>query len=293
MMADKIGASMCASQKQGKRSFSSVVSTPVRTNPSPIRKAQRNEAVNDDSATAEFITSTISEMLDTKLEQLMIRFDSMLTEKINALEMKFEKKIESMKKEIDELKEDYNTSLNHVEQNFTDKIASTWEYAVRNEQYSRKNNVRIFGVEEDPQENLEVKLINLAKEHLQVDIKPEDVEIVHRVGAVRRRADASGNQKPRAIIAKFVSNKTKMKLLTKRRNLKGKRLAITEDMAPDIAKRLKGLKEKPSVESAWFVNGKIRYKLQGDTRVKELRDWGDFLNMNVEQKINNQQSQVT
>ena len=196
--------------------------------------------------------------------------------------MKFEKKIESMKKEIDELKEDYNTSLNHVEQNFTDRIASTWEYAVRNEQYSRKNNVRIFGVEEDPQENLEVKLINLAKEHPQVDIKPEEVEIVHRVGAVRRRADASGNQKPRAIIAKFVSNKTKMKLLTKRRNLKGKRLAITEDMAPDIAKRLKELKEKPSVESAWFVNGKIRYKLQGDTRVKELRDWGDFLNMNVE-----------
>ena len=88
--------------------------------------------------------------------------------------MKFEKKIESMKKEIDELKEDYNTSLNHVEQNFTDRIASTWEYAVRNEQYSRKNNVRIFGVEEDPQEDLEVKLINLAKEHPQVDIKPEE-----------------------------------------------------------------------------------------------------------------------
>ena len=113
-------------------------------------------------------------------------------------------------------------------------------------------------------------------------IKPEEVEIVHRVGAVRRRADASGNQKPRAIIAKFVLNKTKMKLLTKRRNLKGKKLAITEDMAPDIAKRLKKLKEKPSVEITWFVNGKIRYKLQGDTRVKELRDWGDFLNMNVE-----------
>ena len=51
-MADKIGASKGASQKQGKRSFSSVVSTPVRSNPSPIGKAQRNETVNDDLATA-------------------------------------------------------------------------------------------------------------------------------------------------------------------------------------------------------------------------------------------------
>ena len=35
--------------------------------------------------------------------------------------------------------------------------------------------VRIFGVEEDREENLEVKLIKLAKEHQQVDIKPEEV----------------------------------------------------------------------------------------------------------------------
>lgn len=73
-------------------------------------------------------------------------------------------------KEIDDLKDDYNANLNHVEQNFTDTIASTWEYAVRNKQYSRRNNVCIFRLEEDPEDNLEVKLINLAKEHLQVDV---------------------------------------------------------------------------------------------------------------------------
>ena len=74
------------------------MTTPGRANPSLMRKAQRNEAVNDEPASAEFITRTISEMLDTKLEQLIIRIDSMLTEKISALEKKFDKKIESMKK---------------------------------------------------------------------------------------------------------------------------------------------------------------------------------------------------
>ena len=74
-------ASKCALQNQGQQSFSSVVTTPGRANPSPMCKAHRNEAVNHEPASAEFITHTISEMLDTKLEQLIICFDSMLTEK--------------------------------------------------------------------------------------------------------------------------------------------------------------------------------------------------------------------
>ena len=47
-------------------------------------------------------------------------------------------------------------------------------------------------------------------------------------------------------------------------------------MASDIASRLKQLKEKPNVENAWFVNDKVKYKNQGDMRVKELRNWGDL-----------------
>ena len=66
-----------------------------------------------------------------------------------------------------------------------------------------------------------------------------------------------------------------MKLLTKRRNLKVEGIVIVEDITTDITKRLK---DKPNVESRWFVNGKIKYKIKWDSRVKELRDWGDFPN---------------
>ena len=49
--------------------------------------------------------------------------------------------------------------------------------------------------------------------------------------------------------------------LLKRRHLKGKKVVILKDMARDLAKRLKKLKEKHSVDSAWFTNGRINYKL--------------------------------
>ena len=59
-----------------------------------------------------------------------------------------------------------------------------------------------------------------------------------------------------------------MKILLKRKLLKGKRLVISEDMADDIANRLKELKRKRSVESSWFSNGKIKYKRRDDPRFK-------------------------
>ena len=47
-------------------------------------------------------------------------------------------------------------------------------------------------------------------------------------------------------------------------------------MAQDLAKRLKKLKEKHSVDSAWFTNGKIKYKLKDDPRIVELKEWKDL-----------------
>ena len=62
-----------------------------------------------------------------------------------------------------------------------------------------------------------------------------------------------------------------MKILLKRRLLKGKGFVVSEDMADDIAKRFKDLKKKRSVESAWFSNGKLKYKQSGNPMVKERK----------------------
>ena len=141
-------------------------------------------------------------------------------------------------------------------------IDDTWEYAVRNEQYSRKNNT---------QGRTSKKLWSVLRRNISTKISSK---IVHRIGHPKvtdgeRGSSASASDqrsvKPRPVIVKFVSNKMKMRLLRKRRELKGKRMVIQEDMAPDIAKRLKKLKEKGSVESSWFSNGKIKFKLKYDS----------------------------
>ena len=155
-----------------------------------------------------------------------------------------------------------------------------FDYPVRNEQYSRKNNIRLLGLEEQPSENLETKFNNCMQENLGKEVKPEEIEIIHRI-ASRSPADCDDQRstqstKPRAVIIKLVLNKTTMGLLVKRRQLKGKRLVIVEDMTQHLAKRLKAIKEKRSVESAWFTTSEIKYKLKNDTRVMGLKGWIDL-----------------
>ena len=113
-----------------------------------------------------------------------------------------------------QIKEDSNETVNHVEHDLRKDIDSTWECAVWNEQYSRKNNIRLLGLKEEPDENLKDKFISCMQENLGEEVKPEEIEIIHRVG-VRRVTDRNDQRstqipKPRVVIAKLVSNKTKM-----------------------------------------------------------------------------------
>lgn len=129
--------------------------------------------------------SILSKILDTKLEQLAMRLENMMTEKLKEMEAK----LKDIKKEMQELKEDFNDSLNQVENIRREQVNEAWQYAVRNEQYSRKNNIRILGVAEEDHENLENKIIKLGTDYdeLAVDIKKEEIEIAHRVGSVQNR----------------------------------------------------------------------------------------------------------
>ena len=161
-------------------------------------------------------------------------------------------------------------------------IDLTWEYAVCNEQYSWKNNLRILGIDEQEGEDLEGKFISCMRENLG-EVKPEEVEIIHPVGpkkfTVGNAGNSTGDQRsarPRPVIVRLLSNKVKTRLLLKRHQLKGKKVVILEDMAQDLAKRLKKLKGKHSVDSVWFTNGKIKYKLKDDLRIVELKELKDL-----------------
>lgn len=268
-----------------KRTIRDVSSTPGKIGVSPMRKQPKPavEEPNCDLANPSVslkseIMDAFNAVLDSKLDQLAARSECMMTAKIQELEQKF-KNIQS---EVKKLKEEVDDSISHVEYVLKQDNDCVWEYAVKNEQYSRKNNLRIHGLEEEEGENLEQKFVQFIQDNLQEEIQPAEIEIIHRIG--QKKDSTNGDQGSRhdgkrPVIVKLLSNKSKMKILLKRKLLKGKGVVIMEDMADDLAKRLKELKKKKSVESTWFTNGKVKYKQHGDPRVKEIRGWYDLGNI--------------
>ncbi|KAI4463744.1 l1 transposable element-related [Holotrichia oblita] len=75
------------------------------------------------------------------------------------------------------------------------------------EQYSRRNNIRINGIVQEQDENLEEKIISFCEERLNVSVELRDIDRVHRLG----KPDKTSS--PRSIIIKFTNHGCKQKIL--------------------------------------------------------------------------------
>ena len=138
--------------------------------------------------------------------------------------------------------------------------------------------MRVFGITEDVGENVEGKVIEFFKSNLKVDVSSNDIEITHRIGQ-RRHIGSAAEQRPRQIIVKFGNHKTKQKIMMCKSTLRGTDYRIQEDLTPTIYKRLQDLKKCEKVEKCWSIDGKIKFKLYGDSTVHMIRDGLHFYNV--------------
>ena len=116
--------------------------------------------------------------------------------------------ITPLKKQIDDL----SVKLNEVK-----------KHANENEQYSRRCNIHIFGLPELENENCYEVVTEFCKTKLGCDLESCEIDRTHRVGRPRLG-------KQRAIIVKFCSYQSKIKVMKCKRNLKGTSIYVNEDL---------------------------------------------------------------
>ena len=83
------------------------------------------------------------------------------------------------------------------------------------EQYTRRTNVRIYGIAEQPEENTDNLAVDFFKSELNVDVASNDIPVSrsHRVGK-------KSGAKRRPIIVRFTKHNTKVAVMSHRRVLK-------------------------------------------------------------------------
>ena len=166
---------------------------------------------------------------------------------------------------------EYENKLNQLEEEkeqLRDKMVQKTNLLVfqldRQEQYIRRENILIYGVEENKEDNDDGKkvLFKIADEP-EVDLEDDEKQRVHRLGHKRRK-----NENPRPIIARFVTYKKRNEFLTNKRELKNiegrQYVFVCEDLTPLRYKLLQYMQKSCSdtFTSCYTRNGNIKAKLK-------------------------------
>ena len=150
------------------------------------------------------------------------------------------------------------------------------------EQYSRRNCLRIFGVPEADNENTDAIVCRIANSNLGVDLRPDNIDRSHRVR--RRTPPPPGSSKPRAIIVKMTSYRHRQRLITNRKKLKGSGLSICEDLTDSNRSLLHhafvaSKKPNSKVVSSWSQDGRVIITVRttdGKTMRRQIHDKTDL-----------------
>ena len=162
------------------------------------------------------------------------------------------------------------------------------------EQYSRRDAMRIYGIPEDTAGSTDDKVLSLCNDTLKMDppLSRDEIAVSHRTGkpsnpqhngdgATGGQPDdgAPAAQKPRPILVKLVSRRTKARIMAHRRALRDvPAVYFTDDLTRNrarVAYLARGLKRRQLIEDTWVYDSKVLVK-DKYKRVHELKSATDI-----------------
>ena len=149
-----------------------------------------------------------------------------------------------------------------------DTIEKVAAKANDNEQFSRRQNVRVTGFVEEDEENCAEKFVNLCREKIGLDVNDDIVDRAHRVGKKEEGTN-------RVIIVRLKTHKDKLAILRNRKNLRDSGFYINEDLTK-INQKYTARVTCTNVDTSWTVDGKIFVKRKSDGRRFQVANQFDF-----------------
>ena len=124
--------------------------------------------------------------------------------------------------------------MRSIQNEVSEKKTELKEQSRIQEDPSRRNNIRVHGIEEDENEtweNTENKLRSFLYDELEIT----DELYIERAHHVRRRKDVkfNSNNTPRTIVAKFLDYKEKEEVMRRRYKLKDTTYSVREDFSKE------------------------------------------------------------
>ncbi|XP_062566342.1 uncharacterized protein MCAP_0864-like [Saccostrea cucullata] len=261
-------------QKDSQKGILSSESSPKRTQENSMQitmdsiQTQLTEINNELKKTIK--VSDIQTVVRSVVEKLFSRYQEKFEKKLNDEVVKLREENEKLhqenkdlQKEIREHEEVLNDLHNRTEENEW-MTRSAISKANFNEQYSRKNNLKIHGLPEKKGEE-PLQVVNEVLEEVGEQIKEDDVLAIHRIPGKK--------DQHRPIIIKLKTVEAKVKVMKKRSDIKELELQndvkvkVTDDVTQENAALITRLLQDHRISAAWYFNGHI-YGECGKRRIK-------------------------
>lgn len=206
-------------------------------------------------------TSDLEEMVTGIVKKLFSKFESTMEKKLNEKLTKMQNEIEKKDKEMNEKIEaisienenlqkqldkcfNQNSSLKQ-ELTYTTRLARSVDMSSNyNEQYSRKNNIKVFHFPRKENQNLRKDFIELVKNELNVTLTERDVVAIHRLPSP---------QEPRPLIVKCFNTDVKRSLMRVRKELSGK-VKFVDDVTTRNMRLITRLEDTGNFDQVWYFN---------------------------------------
>ena len=145
-----------------------------------------------------------------------------------------------------------------------------------NAQYSRRNNLRFFGIREVDGENVFDRIVDIVKSKLYInDFSHSEIDAAHRVGFPDKANP--DDPKPRAIIVRFVRRTMRDRVIRSRKALAKSRMSITEDHTKQNLQLLNDAKKHVAVESAWSSEGRIMICIKESHKIVSIKSMSHLM----------------
>ena len=121
----------------------------------------------------------------------------------------------------------------------------------------------VHGLPETTLENTDDLLITMFKNEMDIEMFSDDIDRSHRIG--KQKDDPN---KVRPVIVKFTRYSDRNKIFRNKKQLKGKKMSITESLTELRMSKLKEARDEFGFSNVWSTDGRILYKEEGSDQIR-------------------------
>ena len=213
-------------------------------------------------------TSDLENIVTGIVKKLFSKFESSLEKKMNEkiikIQNEMEEKVEALSIENEDLKkrlEVGTAQITSIKKEFSETVQVAKQANMSsnyNEQYSRKNNIKVFNFPRREKQNLRQDFINLVKRDLNVTLEERDVVAIHRLPAEHELSP---------LIVRLFSSDVKRSVMRVRKELKG-RVKFVDDVTQRNMELIKRLERSQCFDQVWYFNCGIYGRTENGLQTK-------------------------